>query len=206
MNYQSVAIFSDALPLSSYGNKGKNFDEFGGRKFDGNGAGIPQMTGDNMTIEDIYNTPFLLMQDHRKDFNGLAKKALTNIQSGSELSKLFFSDENMRRLQRGIKAEVFKRTKGTFKLEVDQEQRELFIVMRAVYLNEGRFLDNNIVRQCKRLNEKVIIECVPDIITAIKQNYGYLKEINRNPPPIARPLNVNNKNRALPSVFTTFGA
>ena len=105
-----------------------------------------------------------------------------------------------------IKSEIFKKTKGQFKLDVDQEQRDLFLVMRAVYLEQARFLPSQYVRQCKQLNKKVVQEIVPGMITEIKQEYGYLKEINKPLSPIPRPLNINNAGRKiLPSITTTFG-
>ena len=137
----------------------------------------------------------------------MSPDALKGIQSQSDLSRLYFSDENIKRIQRGIKAEVFKRTKGAFRLDVDQELRDIFILMRAVYLENARFLPGEIVRQVKRLNRKVITDSISGIITEIKQDYGYLKEINKPLDPIARPLNANNRGRrTLPGVFTTFGA
>ncbi len=196
MNYQSCALFDNAPPL--YGREGEAFYD--------RGSGVPQMTENNMTIQDIYRTPFLFLQEHHKNYNNMAPDALKGIQSQSDLSRLFFSDENFKRIQRLIKKEVFKRTSGMFKLDIDQDQKDIFIVMRAVYMEHARFLPNEIVRQVKRLNEKVIMDVVPGIITEIKQEYGYLKEINKPLSPIARPMNVNNRGRrTLPGVFTTFG-
>ncbi len=197
MSYQNHAIFDNAPPLLGYENE----------PFYDRGQGIPQMNANNLTINDMFKTGFLLTSANRHDFKNMAPTALQGIQSGSELSKLFFSDENMKRLQRGIKAEVFRRTKGVFRLDVDQEQRELFIAMRALYLEEARFIPGEIVRQVKRLNLKLITQVVPGIISAARQEYGYLKEINSNPRPIDRPLCASNRGRKiLSSVCTTFGA
>ena len=136
----------------------------------------------------------------------MASTALKGIQTSSELSKLFFSDENIKRIQRLIRKEVYRRTNGQFKLEVDQELRDVFIAMRAVYMEHSRFLPNQIVRQVKRLNMKVIDESLPGIITEIRQEYGYLKEINKPLTPIARPQTVNSAGRRqLPSITTTWG-
>jgi len=170
------------------------------------GLGVPKLNEQNMTIQDIYRTPFLFIQDHRKNYKNLMSTALKGIQSESELSKLFFSDRNIKRLQKMIKQDVFKRTNGEFRLDVDQELRDLFIAMRAVYLEYGRFKPKFIVRQAKWLNQKVLEEIVPGIVTEIRQYYGYLKEINGPLKPIIRPLNVNNAGRlTLPSFTTTFG-
>lgn len=196
MNYQNFANYNNIPPL--YGREGESFYD--------HGSGVPPLTENNMTIQDIYRTPFLFLQEHRKNYVNMAPTALKGIQSGSELSKLFFSDENIKRLQRMIKKEVFKRTNGEFRLDVDQEQTDLFIVMRAVYLEYGRFLPGEYVRQVKRLNDKVVTEITPNIITSLRQYYGYLKEINKPLSPIPRPSNQNSAGRlSLPSVTTTWG-
>lgn len=196
MNYQGFANYNDIPP--AYGKESQAFYD--------RGSGIPPINQNNMTIQDIYRTPFLFLQEHRKNYINMAPTALKGIQSDSELSKLFFSDENFKRLQKMIKKEVFVRTRGEFRLDVDQEQRELFIVMRAVYMEHARFLPTEIVRQVKRLNQKVITEIASGIITEIKQEYGYLKEINKPLTPIPRPMNISNAGRkSLPAFSTTFG-
>ena len=196
MNYQNFASFDNKPPYYSKPNEAY-YDR---------GAGIPKLDENNITIQDIYRTPFLFLQEHRKNYRNMSSTALKGIQSNSELSKMFFSDKNIKRVQRKIKAEVFKRTNGEFRLEIDQEQRDVLIAMRAVYLEHARFLPGQNVRQIKRLNQKVADEVVPGMITELKQYYGYLKEINKPLDPIARPVNVNNKGRLnLPSVTTTFG-
>lgn len=196
MNYQGFASYNDVPPL--YGRQNESFyDE---------GSGIPQMDKNNMTIQDIYRTPFLFTQEHDKKFNAMMPIALKGIQSESEMSKLFFSDQNIKRIQKMIRAEIHKATKGEFKLEVDQDQQDIFVVMRAVYMEYGRFLPNEMVRQVKRLNQKVVDSCKSGILTNIKQDYGYLKEINKPLSPIPRPINVNSKGRkSLPAVTTSFG-
>jgi hypothetical protein len=196
MNYQSFATFDNRPPL--YGREAEAFYD--------RGSGVPVMKENNMTVQDIYRTPFLFLQEHRKNYTNMASTALKGIQSESELSKLFFSDDNMKRIQRMIRKEVFKRTNGEFRLDIDQDETELFLAMRAVYMEHARFLMNQTVRQCKRLNEKVVSEICPGAITNIRQDYGYLKEINKPLSPIDRPLNMGTKGRkTLPAVTTTFG-
>lgn len=196
MNYQNFAGYSDKPPYY-----GKEFQAY----YD-EGQGVPKMNKNNMTVQDIYRTPFLFFQDHHTDFWDMSRTALKGIQCQSELSKLFFSDENMKRLQRMIKHSVYKRTNGQFRLDIDQDQFKLFIVMRAVYMENARFLPGQIVRQVKRLNMKVIDEVLPGIMTEIRQEYGYLKEINKPLDPIPRPVNVNNAGRnQLPPLSSAWG-
>lgn len=194
MNYQNYTNYNTAPP--GYGQESLLYDE---------GNGIPTLNENNMTFQDIYRTPFLFLQEHKKNYKNLSKNALKGIQFDSELSKLFFSDENIKRIQKMIKQEVFKRTKGQFKLDADQDLNDIFIVMRAIYLEHAKNLPNKIVHQVKQLNHKVIDSNVPEIITAIKQEYGYLRDINKPLEPIPRPMNINRGGRnLLPSLTTTF--
>ena len=196
MNYQNFANYNNIPP--AYGKESQAFYD--------RGSGVPPITENNMTVQDIYRTPFLFLQEHRKNYINMSPTALKGIQTESELSKLFFSDENFKRLQRMIKQEIFKRTHGEFRLDVDQEQRDLFLVMRSVYMEHARFLPNEIVRQVKRLNDKVVSEVSAPMLTEIRQEYGYLKEINKPLQPIPRPMNVGHAGRrTLPSVTTTYG-
>lgn len=196
MNYQGFSGFDTAPP---YYNKQNS-------AYYDNGQGVPKITENNMTIQDIYRTPFLFTQEHRKNYNNMSATALKSIQSESELSKLYFSDKNFKRVQNMIKQEVFNKTKGEFRLDVDQDQKDLFIVMRAVYIEHSRNLPGQIVRQVKRLNAKVIEEIAPSMITEIRQYYGYLKDINKPIEPIMRPLNVSNAGRlVLPSTSRIWG-
>jgi hypothetical protein len=194
--YQSYASFTNKPP--KYDNPHEAF-------YDDDGKGVPPITENNMTLQDIYRTPFLFLQEHRKNYANMASTALKGIHVASDLSKLFFSDENIKRIQKKIRRSIFEKTDGQFKLEVDQEQRDVFIAMRAVYMEHSRFLENQIVRQVKRLNEKVIDEITPGIITNVKQHYGYLKEINKPLTPIMRPMNTSNAGRrTLPSVTSVW--
>lgn len=196
MNYQDYAAYSNRPP-----EYGKDLSH----AYYDRGSGVPQLNANNMTIQDIYRTPFLFLQSHQNNYGDMADVALKGIQSNSDLSKLYFSDDNMKRLQRNIKREVFKRTNGQFRLDIDQDENDLFIVMRAVYMEHGRFLPNQIIRQIKRLNEKVIDEVVPGILVNVKQYHGYLKEINKPLDPIPLPVNSNRAGRkTLPGISTIF--
>ena len=57
------------------------------------GNGIPMLSKDNMTPQDIYKNSFLFTQDHRKDYNAMVTTAEKTISLDSELAKVFFSDK-----------------------------------------------------------------------------------------------------------------
>ena len=201
MNYQNFAEYSNKPPsFTKQNGKTKKKINF---VYD-QGNGIPVIPK-RASMNEITKTPFLFLQEHNNNYANASETALKGIQTRTELSDLFFSKENFKRIQNKIKIEIYKRTKGEFKLEVDQEESDLLVAMRSVFLEHARFLPNFIVRQVKRLNEQVIDNVVPEMLTSIKQNYFYLKEINKPIEPIARPQNINNKGRKmLPSTCTIF--
>jgi hypothetical protein len=124
----------------------------------------------------------------------------------NDLTNTFFSSENMQRIQKKIKQEIKERTNGQFKVEVDQDENTLLLAMRNIFLEESRFLPTRIIHQVKELNQKVVDSIVPDMITEIKQYYGYLRDVNEPLRPMNRPINVSSAGRrALPSITTTWG-
>lgn len=124
----------------------------------------------------------------------------------SPLSELYFSKENVSRIQRQIKKEIYKRTNGKYQLTVDQNEQDLLVAMRAVYLENTKSLPNHIVRQVKELNKHTINYIVPDMITNIKSQAGYLRDIDAPIVPPDRPLNVSHAGRkTLPSLTSAWG-
>lgn len=160
-----------------------------------------------------YNLPSFerIKEESNKDYVEMALKgdfykSCGNDRNVDEVGKLFFSKENFNRIQKMIKREVLIKTKGVFKLETNQDESDLLVAMRAVYYEHAKFLPNNIIRQVKELNTKLIDYMLPDMITQIKQSYTYIQEINQPLKPIDRPINVNNAGRrTLPSLSSAWG-
>jgi hypothetical protein len=122
------------------------------------------------------------------------------------LSELYFSHENIKRIQKRIKKEIRKQSKGQYKLEVDQDESDLILAMRAVFADNAKHLPNHIVRQVKELNEHTIDYIVPDMLTNLKQHSLYLKRLDQPIQTMDRPLNVNNGGRkTLPSYTSVWG-
>jgi len=134
---------------------------------------------------------------------GGSSYALRGMQMESTpVSLTFFSDANVKRIQKQLKKEIFRLSNGTFRLDTDQDADDLMIVMRAVFFDNGQNLPTHVVRQVKKLNRETIKYIIPDMLTNIKQQYDYIKEITQPRQIMPQPLNVNRTNRTLPS-FTT---
>jgi len=118
-----------------------------------------------------------------------------------ELIGMYFSNENVNRIQLQIKNEITLRTKGKYAVDVDQDIEDILIVMGHIMIEDGQFLLTKIVKQVKILNKRVVDFVVPDMISEITQNYGYQQEINKPLQQMMRPMNVNSAGRkTLPSV------
>jgi hypothetical protein len=133
----------------------------------------------------------------------LANTVLRGIVEDNEISRLFFSQENINRIQKKIKVAVYERSQGKFKLEEDQDESDLVIVMRAVYLENCKNLLNHTVRQVKLLNDSTVKYLLPDLLTNIKQYYGYIKDISQPLTPLMRPMGTTNAGRRTLPSYTT---
>lgn len=157
-------------------------------------------------MSEIYKTHpnFQISQNDIQDnyyCGGRSTLALTGIaQENSPLSKLYFSNENVKRIQANIKRYIWKLSKGKFKMDIDQDESDLLISMRAIFLENCKFIPINITQQLNELNKKTLIEIIPDMITNIKQQYTYIKTITNPINPIDLPLGVGSRGRkTLPS-------
>jgi hypothetical protein len=135
--------------------------------------------------------------------NSIQKSLLKSVYTPTPLGELFFCSDNIRRLQNKIKKSVFIESKGKYKLDADQNESDLLVVMRAVYIQDSYNSPYRIVHQVKELNQKVINRILSDMITNIKQNEEYISAIDRPIDPIPLPVNVSRAGRlSLPSVTT----
>ncbi len=113
----------------------------------------------------------------------------------------FFTKENMNYIQKRIKQMIYQKTNGKVLMDCDQDESDILIAMRHIYVTEGRFLPENIDFQVERLNKRLLNQIVPDMITAIKQDWGYQKLINEPLHPIDRPISESARGRKLlPSI------
>ena len=103
----------------------------------------------------------------------------------SGVSEIFFSSENVDRIQNWIRSEVFNKSKPKGYVIDKQSVEELKIIMRAIYLQYARNLPNDIGGQVKDLNQKVIDWAVPHILSAVDHYHFYINDISHLPVPLA---------------------
>ena len=121
-------------------------------------------------------------------FQNSLKGSLQN----TDLSSLFFSNQNIDYIQQQIINEVYNRSNRQHKIG-RQNDLQLQIIMRSVYLSESKNMLCNVQEQIAKLNNSVIAEAVRIIIPQIQQYLGYRQEISRPRCIMSHPVNVSNK-------------
>lgn len=126
----------------------------------------------------------------------------TNVIERTELSEAFFSTNNVDLLQKLIKQRIYKLSNGELILAVNQKPEMLYVVMRALFLQTKKTGYSKIDLQ--KCNEAVLNEVVPKMMTEIKQNVEYLKDIDRPFTTIDRPCYTSSNRQTLPSITSKF--
>ena len=132
----------------------------------------------------------LYQGSHNKQqcFQNSLKGSLQN----TSISDVFFSVQNIDYIQQQIINEVYSRSNGQYKIG-RQNDLQLQIIMRSVYLSEGKNLLCNIEEQVGKLNQSVVKEAIRIIIPQIQQYLGYRKEISKPRCIMSHPVNVSTK-------------
>ena len=110
----------------------------------------------------------------------------------SNLSRLFFSPQNIEAIQGMIRYYVYKLTGG--QIVSNQSQDEIFIVMRSILLQYANFLSSNVLNEIKRLNSKVVNICSEKVSIELDQYNHYIDDLQKLPVPLDNPHYANKNN------------
>ena len=110
----------------------------------------------------------------------------------TKLSDMFFSQENIDHLQNQIIIGVYKKTDGKYRIS-KQNEDELVIVMKSIYLQYGRNNDTEIQMQVNTLNKYVLDYCINDVYVNLQQYIKYIDDITKDQTVIDRPVNTDIK-------------
>jgi hypothetical protein len=122
----------------------------------------------------------------------------------SSLATLYFSQRNVDRIQCMLKGTISNRTGGKV-LIVDQDADDLRVAMQSIFDESAQNLKENVAKQVIDLNNSLVDKYAAIIITNIKQEMGYKRDIAQRPAPMDNPTNVSTKGRkTLPSATTVW--
>ena len=112
------------------------------------------------------------------------------------LSNLFFSRENIKIIQNGIRAGVYKRSKGNYIIG-EQDCDSLKIIMRSVFLQNSSNQPTHVTQQVQALNQLVLDYCIQQVYSEAKGYVKYISDVSTLAVPIAHPVTTNNTDRQL---------
>lgn len=133
----------------------------------------------------IYNNDIRLYDTKNLD-------SISRNYSGTCVSETFFSRENVDIIHQGLINYVYNKSNGKYKIGKQSEQ-ELSIVMRSIYLTNGKNLNFNIKEQVKELNREVIEWCAERIIINIQQYLEYKTNVSTLKMPMETPALTSQK-------------
>ncbi|XWV26295.1 hypothetical protein QJ857_gp0779 [Tupanvirus soda lake] len=158
----------------------------------------------SMNNHEIMKTPFIMFQAHKDDYYNMSQDSLRGVQEDTILSKVFFHPKNVDLIQKQIIIDVFRKTNGEYLIE-KQNEADLQIVMRSIFIQHARHLPDNIKGQIRELNNLVVDEVVPGIVSEIMAHFGYIARAFGPMQIMDRPENVSNAGlKTLPSVTRSF--
>ena len=112
------------------------------------------------------------------------------------LSKAFFSYENIKILQNGIRAGVYKMSNNQYVIG-NQDCDSLKIVMRSTYLQHAANQPMNLSAQIHALNQLVLNYCIQQVYSEAQGYLKYLYDASTLVVPIAHPVMPDNSDREL---------
>ena len=124
------------------------------------------------------------------------RNPLVGVWDETILSKVYFSSENMKILQNGIRAGVYAISKNQY-LIGEQDYDALKIIMRSVYLQHASHKTNNITEQVEQLNKIVINYCVQQIYGEAQGYLKYVDDASTLVVPMSHPVMTNVGDRQL---------
>lgn len=126
-----------------------------------------------------------LFEENKLDPDSFNKEAIKNIHINNPISTIFFSQQNIDALQEAIRYQVYKKSNKQHVIG-KQSETEIFIIMRAMYLQYAKHRPYGILDQIKELNQMVIDYCIPKILNEIAIYTHYKHDIQQLPVPMER--------------------
>lgn len=150
------------------------------------------------------NAPYKLYEESKIRPTTIRKQALAGVLECNLLNQVFMSQENLDIVQDKIRHAVWLASDKKFVID-RQSDMELQLIMRSLYLQYAKNIPHNIREQVEELNDLVLQEVVPKILSQVEAHIYYLFDASTQPVPLSLPQNVNSDGRKqLPSVTTTF--
>ena len=124
----------------------------------------------------------MILNNDKSNYSNALKYTLEH----SDLSKRYFSEENIRIVQLAIRNKVYEKTDYKYKIN-NQDSDQLKMIMKSIYLQHSLNKNSDIVGQINNLNNKVIEYCVPNVYSELMSYMKYREDISTLPVPPSLP-------------------
>ena len=114
----------------------------------------------------------------------------------TDLSNTFFSQNNIRTIQNGIRAGVFHKSNGQFIIS-DQDGDTLKIIMRSTFLQNAANQPTNVQKQVEQLNKIVLDYCIHQVYSEAIGYHKYLIDASTMYKPMDPPVMSQNNDKQL---------
>jgi hypothetical protein len=151
------------------------------------GGRVPNILDkDNTYASEPYKSttqrPNLFGETNRRDLIG-------HIHSSTPLNELFFSDENIETIQRGIQEQVYAMSGNKYRIG-PQDVLQVKLIMRSYYLMYSQNNASRVSEELSDLNGRVIGCAATKVYSEVDFHQFYLKDLQEFAAPIANPMNV----------------
>ncbi len=150
----------------------------------------------NGRIDIMQHTPgnqFELFDKIHVNDNSSFRDAMVGNWSDNQLSKAFFSGENIQIIQNGIRAGVYKKSNGLYNIS-NQDTDTVKIIMRSIFLQHSANMATNIKEQISALNKLVLDFCIPRVYGQTQGYIKYKKDVSTLPVPMGLPIKASTDN------------
>ena len=107
------------------------------------------------------------------------KYSNTGNQQKTKLSDLYFSQANIDYIQNDIIKQVFEKSDGKYRIN-KQNEDELVIIMKSIFLQNARNNDNDLQYQIDELNKLVLSYSVNNVYVNLLQYIKYIDDITKD--------------------------
>lgn len=104
---------------------------------------------------------------------------LRGIYPESVMVDAFFSKQNMKTIDTQLRYAVWQMSHGMYSLG-PQDEVELAIIMRSIFLNYSINQPCNYKEQIRRLNNIVVVKTAPELVSRATQYLRYLEDANES--------------------------
>jgi hypothetical protein len=112
----------------------------------------------------------------------------------TQLSKAYFSKENIQIIQNGIRSGVYHKSNKQY-IVGPQDCDALKIIMRSVFLQHSANQPNNIPQQIQELNKIVLDYCIFHVYSEAQSYMKYLHDVSTLAVPLSTPIVENQKDK-----------